>query len=180
MEVMIALVMLLVIILPMSYLLGSVLNQSTNTKASVAAGLIAEQMLEESHSILSAAMTAGTSSVCTPQGGTGPDLPCTIPEANQSVQGFNYSISLYFQWTSISGTANVCKSGVIPQVVQAQVTVSWGPTLQSVSESSVINLPYIASNPTNGFLAVQVSNAAGKGSKNVLVTAATTPTRRRP
>jgi len=174
MEVMIALVMLLVIILPMSYLLGSVLNQSTNTKASVAAGLIAEQMLEESHSILSAAMTAGTSSVCTPQGGTGPDLPCTIPEANQSVQGFNYSISLYFQWTSISGTANVCKSGVIPQVVQAQVTVSWGPTLQSVSESSVINLPYIASNPTNGFLAVQVSNAAGKGSKNVLVTAATT------
>jgi len=174
MEVLIALSLLLVIILPMSYLLGTVLTQSTNTKASVAAGLIAEQELEESHAVLSAAMTAGASSVCTPTGGAGPNLPCTIPEGNQSVQGFNYSISLYFQWTAISGTANVCKSGVIPQVVLAQVTVSWGPTLQSVSESSVINLPYIASNPTNGFLAVQVSNAAGRGTKGVLVTAATT------
>ncbi len=67
----------------------------------------------------------------------------------------------------------MCKSGVIPQVVLAQVTVSWGPTLQSVSESSVINLPYIASTPTNGFLAVQVSNAAGKGTTGVLVTAST-------
>jgi hypothetical protein len=174
MEVLIALGLLMVIILPMSYLLGTVLNQSTNTKASVAAGLIAEQTLEESHAVLSAAMTAGASSVCTPQGGTGPNLPCTIPEGTQTVQGFHYSIALYFQWTSISGTANVCKSGVIPQVVLAQVTVSWGPTLQSVSESSVINLPYIASTPTNGFLAVQVSNAAGKGTKGVLVTAATT------
>jgi Tfp pilus assembly protein PilV len=173
MEVMIALSLLLLIILPMSYLLGSVLNQSTNTKASVAAGLIAEQELEESHAILSAAMTAGASSVCTATGATGPSLPCTVPEAAQKVQGFNYSVALYFQWTSISGTANVCKSGVIPQVVLAQVTVSWGPNLQSVSESSIINLPYIASTPTNGFLAVQVSNAAGKGTAGVLVTAST-------
>jgi Tfp pilus assembly protein PilV len=171
MEVVIALALLLGIVLPMSYLLGSVLQQTGDSKASIAAGLIAEQQLEEAHSVLSAAMTAGVSSVCTPHGGTGPDLPCRIPEASQQVQGFNYNISLYFQWTSIAGSADVCTSGQIPQVVLAQVTVSWGPTLRSVSQSSVVNLPYIATNPLNGFLAVQVNNAAGGASQGVLVTA---------
>jgi len=171
MEVVISLVILLAIVLPMSYLLGSVLQQTGDTKASIAAGLIAEQQLEQAHSVLSAAMTAGASSVCTPNGGTGPDLPCTIPQGNVQVQNFNYNISLYFQWADISGSADVCTSGQIPQVVLAQVTVSWGPTLRSVSQSSVINLPYIATNPLNGFLAVQVNGADGSGSQGVLVTA---------
>ena len=171
MEVVIAMALLLGIVLPMSYLLGSVLQQTGDTKASIAAGLIAEQQLEQAHSVLSAAMTAGASSVCTPTNGTGPDLPCTIPEGNVTVQNFTYSISLYFQWYDISGTTDVCTSGQLPQVVLAQVTVSWGPTLRSVSQSSVINLPYIATNPLNGFLAVQVNAADGTGSQGVLVTA---------
>jgi hypothetical protein len=170
MEVVIALALLLGIILPMSYLLGSVLQQTGDTKASIAAGLIAEQELEQAHSVLSAAMTAGTSSVCS-TGGSSPDLPCTIPQPSVKVQGFNYNIALYFQWTSISGSADVCTSGQIPQVVLAQVTVSWGPTLKSVSQSSVVNLPYIATNPLDGFLAVQVNNAAGTGTQGVQVTA---------
>ena len=171
MEVVIAMALLLGIVLPMSYLLGTVLQQTGDTKASIAAGLIAEQQLEQAHSVLSAAMTAGASSVCTPHGGTGPDLPCTIPEGNVQVQNFNYSISLYFQWADIAGSADVCSSGQIPQVVLAQVTVSWGPTLRSVSQSSVVNLPYIATNPLNGFLAVQVNGADGTGNQGVLVTA---------
>ncbi len=171
MEVVIALALLLGIVLPMSYLLGTVLQQTGDTKASIAAGLIAEQQLEQAHSVLSAAMTAGSSSVCTPTHGTGPDLPCTIPEPSQTVQNFKYNISLYFQWTDIAGSADVCTSGRIPQVVLAQVTVSWGPTLRSVSQSSVINLPYIATNPLNGFLAVQVNGADGSGTQGVLVTA---------
>jgi Tfp pilus assembly protein PilV len=170
-EVVVALALLLAIALPMSYLLGSVLQQAGDTKASIAAGLIAEQELEQAHSVLSAAMTAGASSICTPNGGTGPDLPCTIPQGDVQVQNFNYSISLYFQWADISGSADVCTSGKIPQVVLAQVTVSWGPTLRSVSQSSVVNLSYIGTNPLNGFLAVQVNAADGTGSQGVLVTA---------
>ncbi|MHB8431413.1 MAG: LamG-like jellyroll fold domain-containing protein [Acidimicrobiales bacterium] len=173
-EVVIALALLMLIVLPMSYLLGTVLQQTGNARASVAAGLLAEQQLEEAHSILSSAMTApGTTSVCTPTGGTGPVLPCTIPQPGKTVQGFNYHINLYFDWY-ISGSTDVCTSGRVPQVVLAQVTVSWGPTLKSVSESSIVNLPYIATNPNNGFLAVQVDNASGGGTQGVTVTAATT------
>ncbi len=172
-EVVIALALLMLIVLPMSYLLGTVLQQTGDARASVAAGLIAEQQLEEAHSILSSSMTAGTSSVCTPPSGTGPVLPCTIPQPPQTVQGFHYHINLYFDWY-VSGSTDVCTSGRVPQVVLAQVTVSWGPTLKSVSESSIVNLPYIATNPNDGFLAVQVDNASGGGTQGVTVTATST------
>lgn len=163
--------MLLAIALPSSYLLGTVLQQTGDARASVAAGLIAEQQLEEAHAVLSAAMTAGASSVCTHAPATSPDLPCTIPVTNQVVQGFTYRTDLYFQWSTLGGTADVCSSGQIPQVVLAQVTVSWGPTLRSVTQSSIVNLPYIATNPLNGFLAVQVNDSGGDGTQGVTVTA---------
>ncbi len=170
-EVVVALTILMGIAVPMSYLLGAVVQQTGDARASVAAGLIAEQQLEEAHSVLSAAMTAGVSSVCTPPHGNSPDLPCTIPQPNQTVQGFSYGIDLYFQWTSISGSADVCTSGQVPQVVLATVTVSWGPSQHSVTQSSVVNLPYTATNPTYGFLAVQVNDSGGDGTQGVTVTA---------
>src|SRR5664279_1392401 len=68
MEVLVAFVLLMVVVLPSSLLLGNILAQSSNNRASVAAGQIAEQALESAHGVLSAAMTGS----CNEQ------MPCLV------------------------------------------------------------------------------------------------------
>lgn len=165
-DVLVAFVLLMLVVTPMAYLLGSVLQQTSNNRASVEAGLIAEKELEEAHAVLSAVMTSGSQCL---SGGL-PSLPCTIAEPDQTVQKIDYAVHLEFDWALIGNAqADVCTSGQIPQVVSAQATVSWGPAKQSVSESSIVNLPYIAVSPTDGYLAVQIDNASGGGTPGVSV-----------
>jgi|GEM_PF-1577240 len=147
-EVLVAFVLLMTVVVPSSLLLGNVLAQTSTNRASVAAGQIAEQALESAHGVLSAAMTGS----CNEQ------MPCNVTLASQVVGHITYHTTLNFQWALIgNASADVCTSLEIPQVASATATVNWGPGLHSLSESSIVNLPYSPTNFNDGFLAVQVN-----------------------
>jgi hypothetical protein len=153
-EVLVAFVVLMAVALPSSLLLGSVLAQEATNRSSVPAGEIAEQALESAHGVLSAAMTGSCNEV----------MPCTVALANQVVGGITFHATLNFDWALLgNASADVCNSLIVPQVASATATVKWGPGLHSLSESSVVNLPYTPTNLNDGFLAVQVKGVLNHG-----------------
>jgi Tfp pilus assembly protein PilV len=154
-EVLVAFVLLMTVTIPSSLLLGDVLAQTSTNRASVAAGQLAEQALESAHGVLSSAMTGS----CDEQ------MPCTVVLADQVVDHITYHTKLHFEWALIgNASADVCTSLVVPQVASATATVSWGPGLHSLSESSIVNLPYTPTNLNDGFLAVQVNGVTNRAS----------------
>src|SRR5665213_2183820 len=154
-EVLMAFALLMTVVVPSSLLLGTVLDQTSNNRASVAAGQLAEQALESAHGVLSAAMTGS----CNEQ------MPCNVTLAPQVVGHITYRTTLNFQWALIgNASADVCTSLEVPQVASATATVAWGPGLHSMSESSIVNLPYSPTNLNDGFLAVQVNGVTNLAS----------------
>jgi len=172
-------VLLIMVTLPVAYLLGAVVKQTSYNRTSVAAGEVAESILTNAPAQLSLWMNdqwpnATTPSV--PSGCTAKQLACTLPQASTTHAGITYTASLELSWALISNLSkNVCTSGQVPQVVNATALISWNHG-NTFSEETNVQLPYIPSNSNDGYLAVQVNGATNQAQPNIEMTyTATSP-----
>lgn len=152
-EVMVALVVLLIAIVPLDWLVVSITFQAGQARAKVAATGVAEQWLEHYNTLPLSSFPA--------------NLPATVPEPTTTLGGTTYRTTVQLQWAESGLTGNLCTPGSTPQVVSAIADVTWGspssPTASSnhVQEQTVVNPPYGLLQPNSGFLALQVDGASG-------------------
>jgi hypothetical protein len=162
-EVVVALALLMMTMIPMGYLLTSIAQQSATVRQKVAATGLAEQLLSQYNTLPLAQLLAKA-------GG----LPATVPAPDQTLGGAVYHSQVQLQWAETGLNGNLCQPGSTPQVISAIAKVWWGAgatsatTTDEVQEQTVINPPYGYLQSGQGFLAVQVDDAAG----NPLVTPA--------
>jgi Tfp pilus assembly protein PilV len=163
-EVLVAFVILLVTILPLTYLLTSSLASASDARQRQAALQLADSWLE----ILSNSSlpTVGGSPVTNqPQNPTALINTATTPVPKTTLAGTNFNVTAEFIPQSVDnqGQSDLCSSGqppsqAHPAVIVLQVTVSWNGGNSSVSDTTALNYP-TPGLQTQGFLAVQVSNA---------------------
>lgn len=146
-ECIVAMTVLIVSILPMTYLLTSLTQQSATARARITAEGIAEQWLEYYNNL---SLTNGFPS--NPNG--------VVKTSVTTVNGAAFTATISMQWAEAGESGNLCNTGSVPQIVDVLAVVTWGQN-NSVSESTVANPPYGLISPTTGFLAVQVAKATG-------------------
>jgi len=140
----VAIVALLIVLVPTSYVLMNATTQSGQARQKTTALDIAEQWIETLNNE-GPPLISGTQL---------PNVGNAISEGTQTTSNGTYSISATFEWASINGTVNLCTSGTIPQVLELQVTVSWNNN-NNITDTTLLNYPP-ASVPTYGFLAIQL------------------------
>lgn len=134
---------LLLVLIPVSYVLVSSLTQAAGARTRTTALSVAEQWIETLN-------TQGP-----PNGSQGlPKVGIPISEGTQREAGVTYGVSALFNWATVNGTLDLCRSGVIPQVLNLTVTVSWNGG-HSLNDSTIIDYPP-ASVPVDGFIGVQI------------------------
>ena len=142
-EVVIAIFLLLLVLVPVSYILTNTITQSANAREKTTALGIAEQWVETLNNQGPPANAQGL-----------PNVGNAIAEGTQTASNVPYTVSAVFNWATVNGVLDLCTSGTVPQVLGLQVTVTWGPS-NSVTDTTLVNYPP-ASVPTNGFIAVQL------------------------
>ncbi len=155
-EVMVALMVLLIALVPMGYLIDSVTQVAAQTRERVAATGVADQWISHLNTLALDSY---------------PSVPGTYLAPDVTVAGTVYHTSVNLAWAEAGLSGNLCTPGATPQVISAVATVSWGketnPTTHSyansISTTSVLNPPYGALSTTDGYLAIQVDNALGNG-----------------
>lgn len=148
-EILVALTLLMITIVPLAYLMTTVTKDSASARARIGALGVAEHLLEYYNNL---ALDGG--SFPTPGGAP---INQTFP-----VGAITYNTTVTMQWGQTGLDGNLCTVGSVPQIVNVLAVVTWGRG-NSVQESTVINPPYGLISPSTGFLAVQVNNAAGVG-----------------
>ena len=155
-EVVMAIVILLMILVPISYVLTNSITQSANARQRTTALGLAEQTIETLNN-------------------QGPPVVNGVPAvgvwstpATQTLTNGTYHVSDAFYWASINGVDNLCTSPTVPQALDVSVKVTWGSYTYTTSPSNFISDPsetvtdatlldYPPSSvPTNGFLTVQI------------------------
>lgn len=168
-EVMVALMVLLIAIVPLDWLIVSITHQASQARAKVAATGVAEKWLEYYNTLPLSSFPA--------------DLPATVPEPAVVIAGATYHTTVQLQWAETGLSGNLCTPGSTPQVISAISQVTWGSanspiaSTNRVQEQTVINPPYGLLQPNSGFLALQVDGASGPLTTPVgqTVTATVTP-----
>ena len=169
-EVMVAFIILLITLLPASYLLESEVGQASSARNSLTALGIAEQWTEQlaqaqdpppqNHNLGVWTNTLLSPSLL-PAGWAPGSLPVTRG-------GFTYHVSAEYNWASPSGggSPDLCTStpGAAP-VLNLQVVVKWGHK-NSVQDSTNIDFP-TPGIPAYGFLAMQVNGDSTDSDQNV-------------
>jgi len=157
-EVVLAFAILLLVLVPVSYVLMNAISQSGGAVQKTAALSIAEQYIE-----------------CFNNNGP-PVNANNLPNVGQPIQllsnspsaclagpgyvttegGVGYKASATFNWTNNgSGNPDLCASGSPPQSMDLTVTISWSSS-NSVTDTTVLNFPP-PSVPAYGFLGVQIN-----------------------
>jgi len=152
-EVVVAFSVLLVVLLPLTYLLTNEVQQAASAKNQLSALDIAEKWVEILGSAQDPPPTSGNLEVATGisaypvQGGV--SYP-TQTEGNEV-----YHLSAEYNWTTADGTApDLCTTNGGTEVLSLAVTVTWGAN-QSITDST--NLDYPAPGiPQYGFYRLQV------------------------
>jgi hypothetical protein len=142
--VVVAIVALLTVLVPTSYVLMNATTQSGQARQKTTALDIAEQWIETLNN-QGPPLISGTQL---------PNVGNAISEGSQTTSNGTYSVSAIFEWATINGTVDLCSSGTIPQVLELQVTVSWQDN-NSITDTTLLNYPP-ASVPSYGFLAIQL------------------------
>jgi Tfp pilus assembly protein PilW len=132
-EVMIAIALLLVVLVPSTQLIElrrrheHYEQQSINTRDRVAALEMAEQGLEQ----------ISNDSITTLEA----DLNTNWALNSATVAGVTYTVTGYLTWLGVGNNPDLCTAGSPPQVMSATATVTWGKN-SKLAESEVINPPY--------------------------------------
>ncbi len=126
-EVLIAIALLLVVLVPSTELIETTVQQSINTRDRVAALEMAEQGLEQ----------ISNDSITTLEA----DLNTNWALNSATVAGVTYTVTGYLTWLGVGNNPDLCAAGSPPQVMSATATVTWGKN-SKLAESEVINPPY--------------------------------------
>lgn len=146
----IAMVVLIVVLVPTSYLFTNVLANAAQARQRLTALSVAEQWIETLNN-------QGPPSDANGQ----PEVGTTLSEGTTVLSGITYSVSATFKWTDATGgTPDFCSTTTSP-VLGLQVTVSWASN-QSISDQAILNFP-ASGNLTDGYLAVQVEGDPAGG-----------------
>ena len=153
-EVLVAFLVLSIIVVPMAYMLNTVLGQTATARNKIQALSIAEKWVEK------------LNSTGPPNTHTVPKVGISIPEgttpAPTGVRRYTVSATVKyyptakFTWASPTGKPNLCTSKTVPQVLGLTVSVVYHGG--SISDTTVIDYPP-AGLPTFGFLGVQVEGS---------------------
>ena len=163
-EVIVAFVILLVTVLPLTYLLTSAVQSSSDARQRTAALQLADSWLETCPTLLRRrGRTVRSSPVQTQTASTLINSSKTqVPQS--TLAGTNFSVSAEYTTQSVNnqGQSDLCSSGQPPSpshpsVILLQVTVSWNHGQSSLSDTTAIDYPQPGLQ-TEGFLAVQVYN----------------------
>jgi prepilin-type N-terminal cleavage/methylation domain-containing protein len=149
-EVMVAMVILAVTMLPLGYVVTSIFKQSSEARNRIAAVGVAEHWLAYYDNL---ALSDGSFPI--PNGSV-------VKTATTPIGGTNFTANITMQWGQTGVNGDLCNAGSVPQIINVLAAVTWGQN-GSVQESTVVNPPYGLLSPTDGFLAVQVNNSAGVG-----------------
>lgn len=170
-EVLIAFAILLLVLVPVSYLLDNVLGQAATARNRVQALSIAEKWIEKLNACGPPTTTPpGPKWWCTPPTGTGglPTVGKPLPVGTETPTGSPYTTSgtvryhpvATFTWSArtITGSSqpDLCTSGVVPKVMTLTVTVSFPGG--KVTDTTEIAYPPPGL-PTDGFLGVQIAGS---------------------
>ncbi len=167
-EVVVAFTILLITVLPLTYLLTSAVSSAANARQRTAALQLADSWLEVlSNSSLPTDPTSGAIITNQPQD---PSTFTGITAANTQIPkstlaGTNFAVTAEFTTQSVAngqGQSDLCSSGQPPSpshpaVIVLQVKVSWNHGNNAVTDSTAVNYPKPGLQ-TQGFLAVQMSN----------------------
>jgi len=138
-EVIIALSVLLIVLIPLGFLSTGLVQQSDGASQSITANQIAEQWVET----IAATNPAPT------------QYPATVNEPSTTVGGVTYRVRAYLSLSATSG-ASLCTVGSIPQIIALTVRVRWGNHHNSILDSTKFNPNSQIISPTDGFLALQI------------------------
>ena len=128
-EVLVAIVILLVVLVPATYLIDSAVQQTATGRQKVAATELAEQALEQ----------LGNDSLTTLEG----ELDSTVKLSTETVAGVTYTVTAFLTWQGAGSAPDLCSSGSPPVSISASATVSWGSgSSKSLAEQSVISPNY--------------------------------------
>jgi len=140
----IAMVVLLAVLIPTSYLFTNVLSNAASARQRLTALSVAEQWIENLN-------TQGPPEDANSQ----PEVGTALTEPSSILSGITYKVSALFKWTDASGgTPDFCDTNTSP-VLGLQVTVSWASN-QSITDQAILNFP-ATGNLTDGYLAIQVN-----------------------
>ena len=163
-EVLVAFIVLMVTVIPLSYLLTSTLASASTARRREAALQLADSWVE----ILSNTTPPTGLDGTILQGWNTPSVPSgAIAPRSTSVAGTNFTVSADYSYQSVNqtGQSDLCTdeeppSPNHPGVIQLQIRVTWDNGNQQLFDTTNINYPKPGLQ-TQGFIAVQVTNAGG-------------------
>ena len=156
-----AFVVLMITVVPLTYVLNSALAGATSARQREAALQLADSWIEILSNSTPPTRADGSVITNTPQT---PTAPAGAIAPNSTLAGTNYTVeaNYSFQTVNQTGQSDLCTDGAPPSpshpgVIQLQVTVYWDGRKQSLTDTTNINYPKPGLQ-TEGFLAVQVNN----------------------
>jgi Tfp pilus assembly protein PilV len=162
-EVVVAFLILIVTLVPLTYVLNAALSGSVNARQREAALQLADSWIEILSNSTPPTGPNGNVLTNTPQTPTAP-AGAIAPKSTFAGTPFTVTANYSFQSVNQTGQSDLCTdeeppSPSHPGVIQLQVTVTWDKQTQSLTDTTNINYPKPGLQ-TEGFLAVQVSNSA--------------------
>jgi hypothetical protein len=153
MEVVVAFVILMLVLVPIATLLANSIGQAASSRERLTALSLAEQYIE----LLNNTPLDGTRNK-TPNDST---LPVTDESIKQTTSPLTrstvgYTVYARFTWAPAEDTTpDLCISGLVPTLLDLQVTVEWSHSKDQISDTTLINYPP-SGILTDGFLAIKV------------------------
>jgi len=149
-----AIIILMVVTLPMTYLLTSVIGQAANSHQRLTALSLAEQWVEKLSNTLPEPNPSGP----------GPLVGQVEHMATTTLAGVTYTVTAEYQWTvpqasSVGGTPNLCLNPQVPQLLNLAVTAAWNPS-ESVVDTVNVDYPPVGVQ-TDGFVALSIEGDTG-------------------
>jgi hypothetical protein len=156
-EVMMSFAVLLVVLVPISYLLQNVLGQTSTSRNKIQALSLAEKWIEKLNS--TGPPAAPTPNKLPTVGNLIYEGTTTAPTGvvKYTVSGtFRYYTTAKFTWAAETGNPNLCTSATVPQILALSVTTSYHGG--SVTDTTETDYPPTGL-PTYGFLGVQLAGS---------------------
>jgi len=149
-----AIIILLVVTLPMTYLLTSVIGQAANSHQRLTALSLAEQWVEK---------LSNTTPESNPSG-PGPLVGQVEHMVTTTLAGVTYTVTAEYQWavpqsSSVAAAPNLCLNPQVPQLLNLAVTAAWNPS-ESVVDTVNVDYPPVGVQ-TDGFVALSIEGDTG-------------------
>ncbi|MHB8263931.1 MAG: prepilin-type N-terminal cleavage/methylation domain-containing protein, partial [Acidimicrobiales bacterium] len=167
-EVLVAVIVLLIILVPASMLLMSSLRYASSDRRSIQAASIAMTEISTlSHGSFS---TIASLPTCSPTLGSG------APTTTVTKESIPFSVWGCAEWRNSTGSGNLCSTTGSPGVLLVEARVTW-PNIKRppIVDATLANPPVGTISATKGFLATDVTGASNQPIPGVTVSLTSSP-----